>query len=337
MSFERRPGRDTARDATPDLGDAAGCVPVERIEWPVMDDASTRWMAFLSGALDMEGNIPRDNLDSVLAPDGTLRPALAGRGIRLLRQSGMDTFYIGLNMDDPVLGPNKALRQALNAAFDFAAWSAVNPGKGTPSAGPVPANVEGCLDTPFPYAHDEAKARALLAEAGYPGGIDPATGRRLSLALDLGQTDQETRESAELMASFFERVGIVLEPRFNNWPAFLTKVRNRQAQMFQVGWIADYPDAENFLQLFYGPNASPGPNRCNYSNPAFDDLYRRAMAATGEAERLALYGEMQRLLQEDPPWIFMSFSKAVSLGNPGLERYLLHDFPYGMEKHLRHR
>lgn len=335
MSFERRPGRDTTRDATPDLGDAAGCVPVERIEWPVMDDASTRWMAFLSGALDMEGNIPRDNLDSVLAPDGTLRPDLAHRGIRLLRQSGMDTFYIGLNMDDPVLGPNKALRQALNAAFDFAAWAAVNPGKGTPCVGPVPANVEGRLDAPFPYAHNEEKAKALLAEAGYPNGIDPATGRRLTLTLDLGQTDQETRESAELMASFFDRIGIVLEPRFNNWPAFLTKVRNRQAQMFQVGWIADYPDAENFLQLFYGPNASPSCNRVNYVNPAFDALYEEASRTLDADARHALYRRMQEIIREDCPWVFLYHRTETLLVHDRVRNFRPHDFPYGMEKHYR--
>ncbi len=335
MRFERRAGRDGSRDGAPDFGDAAGAVPVERIEWLVMDDASTRWMAFLSGGLDMEGSIPRDNLDSVLMPDGSLRPELAARGIRLVRQSGMDTFYIGLNMEDPVLGPNRKLRQALNAAFDFGAWSELNPGKGTPSTGPVPPNVAGRLEEPFAYAFDIGKAKALLAEAGYPGGIDPATGRRLQLTLELGQTDQETRESAELTAAFFDKLGIVLEPSFNNWPAFLQKVRNKEAQMFQIGWIADYPDAENFLQLFYGPNASPSCNRVNYVNPAFDALYDAAVRTLDAETRLGLYREMQAIIREDCPWVFLYHRRETLLIHDRIRNFQPHDFPYGMEKHYR--
>ena len=335
MSFERRPGRDTARDATPDLGDAEGAVPLERIEWLIMDDASTRWMAFLSGGLDMEGNIPRDNLDSVIGPDGALRPDLVRRGIRLIRQSGMDTFYIGLNMDDPVLGPNRRLRQALNAAYDFASWSAVNPGKGTPCEGPVPPLVAGRLDEPFPYSFDLDRARALLAEAGYPDGIDPATGRRLTLTLELGQTDQETREGAELTAAFFDRIGIALTPSFNNWPAFLAKIAKREAQMFQIGWIADYPDAENFLQLFYGPNASPSCNRTNYANPAFDALYEAAARTVDADERLRLYREMQAIVREDCPWVFLFHRRETLLVHDRVRNFRPHDFPYGMEKHYR--
>ena len=335
MRFERRTGRDGSRDGAPDLGDAVGAVPVERIEWLVMDDASTRWMAFLSGGLDMEASIPRDNLDSVLMPDGSLRPELAARGIRLVRQSGMDTFYIGLNMEDPILGPNRKLRQALNAAFDFGAWSELNPGKGTPSTGPVPPNVAGRLEEPFAYAFDLGKAKALLAEAGYPGGIDPATGRRLQLTLELGQTDQETRESAELTAAFFDKLGIVLEPSFNNWPAFLQKVRNKEAQMFQIGWIADYPDAENFLQLFYGPNASPSCNRVNYVNPAFDTLYDAAVRTLDDETRLGLYREMQAIIREDCPWVFLYHRRETLLIHDRIRNFQPHDFPYGMEKHYR--
>ena len=335
MSFERRPGRDTARDATPDLGDADGAVPVERLEFVVMDDASTRWMAFLAGMLDIEGAIPRDNLDSALAPDGSLAPALAARGIRLVRQPGLSTFYIGINMDDPVLGPNRKLRQALNAAYAFSEWAPLNPGLGVAATGPVPPNVEGRLETPFAYAENLDLAKKLLAEAGYPDGIDPATGHRLTLRIELGQTDQETRETTELMAAFYARIGIVLEASYNNWPAFLRKVRHREAQLFRVGWFADYPDAENFLQLFYGPNASPGPNRCNYANPAFDVLYEEALRERDPARRLDLYRQMQEMIRVDCPWVFLHHRCENALVHERVRNFQMHDFPYGMEKHYR--
>lgn len=335
MLFERRPGRDIARDRTPQLPDATGARPIERLRFLVMDDPSTRWLAFLKGELDLEGEIPRENWDAVLTPAGELSPALARRGIRLHQQPGLDSFYIGFNMDDPLLGPNRKLRQALNAAFDFAAWESMNPGRMDPATGPVPPNVVGRLETPFAYGHDLDLARRLLAEAGYAGGIDPRTGRRLTLHLALGRTDQETRESTELLAAFWDRLGIVLEAEYYNWPTFLERVGRREAQLFRVGWLADYPDAENFLQLFHSRNASPGPNRANYANPAFDVLYARALETPDKDERLALYREMQALLREDCPWLFLYHRRNVALTQARLRNFRMHDFPYGMEKHWR--
>ncbi len=335
MSFERRPGRDTSRDETPLLEPCGDAVPVERIEWLVIDDASTRWMAFLSGFLDIEGSIPRASLDSALLSDGSPAPALVERGIRIERQMGLTTFYIGINMDDPVLGSNRALRQALNAAYSFAAWDTLNPGQGTAAVSPVPPYADGALREPFPYADDIDLARRLLADAGYPGGIDPATGRRLALRIEIGQTDQETREATELMVALYARVGIVLEPSYNNWPAFLRKVSHRDAQLFRVGWFADYPDAENFLQLFYGPNASPGPNRCNYSNPAFDALYEEAVRENDNEKRLDLYRRMQEMLREDCPWVFLHHRSEMALVHDRVRNFRMHDFPYGAEKHYR--
>lgn len=316
---------------------AKGLHPFDEIVFPIIDDPSTQWLCFLAGELDLQGEVSRDNWDEVVLPDGSLSPKLAARGIRLHTAPTLEVGYIGLNMQDPVLGPNRKLRQALNAAFDAEGWERYYRGRAQASNSPVPPQVAGAVTNALPFGRGVDVAKRLLAEAGYPGGIDPATGKRLSLTLDVGKATQDMRESTELLVAYLDRCGIELKVEYHNWPAFLRKVSQRRSQMFRIGWVGDYPDAENFLQLFYSPNASPGPNRCNYSNPAFDELYRRAMATPDEVERLRLYGEMQRMLQEDPPWIFMSFSKAASLSNAGLERYFLHDFPYGMEKHLRHR
>ncbi len=335
MEFERRPGRDPARDATPSLPDAAGAVPVERIQWLVMDDPSTRWMAFLAGQLDLESDIPRDHWDAVVQADGTLAPRLARQGIRIESQPGLDTFYIGFNLDDPVLGGNRKLRQALNAAFDFETWASLQVGRMEPAAGPVPPGIAGRLETPFAHGHDLDRARQLLAEAGYPEGRDPATGRRLTLELHLGRTDRETRESTELLVSFAERVGVVIEPRYHHWPAFLRTVGRREAQMFRIGWVADYPDAENFLQLFYSRNASPGPNRANYVNPRYDALYEEALRTTDESLRLERYRQLQEIVREDCPWVFLHHRRIALLLHDRIRNHRLHAFPYGMEKHWR--
>ena len=91
---------------------------------------------------------------------------------------------------------------------------------------------------------------------------------------------------AEVLASFMEPIGIVLAPSFNNWPSFLKKIEQKRAQLFYLIWLADYPDPENYLQLFYGPSGTPGANRSNYRNAEFDRLYQRAVWMRGGRSRM---------------------------------------------------
>ncbi|HRV31725.1 MAG TPA: hypothetical protein P5169_08425, partial [Kiritimatiellia bacterium] len=163
---------------------------------------------------------------------------------------------------------------------------------------------------------------------------DPATGRRLKLTLELGTADnQEARQAAELMASFFERVGVVLDLSYNHWPAFLQKLERRQAQLFTLTWLGDYPDAQNFLQLFASQNVSPGPNRANYQSAEFDRLYQQLIALPESPERERLAQAAQAILLEDCPWILSGHPMAFSVRHARLQNYQRHDFPWGMEKH----
>ena len=336
MLFVRRPGRDPARDRTPPPGpgEPAG-TPYASVEYLGMADASTRWLSFLRGAFDVAFDISRDNWDAVIASDGSLAPDLAARGVRLVSEPALESYYLGFNMDDPVLGPNRKLRQAISCAFDSAQWCALNRGRVLPSNGPLPPGVEGRLETPHPYAFDLARAKALLAEAGYPDGVDPATGRRLALKLSLGKSDQETREGAELLASFLDRVGIALSLDYSTFPQFMRTLNKREEQMFLIGWVADWPDALNFLQLFVSRNASPGPNRVNYSNPAYDALFDEAAATADPARRIELVRAMQDVVREDIPWACLYYRREFVLVGPSILGFRLHDFPLGAEKHWR--
>ena len=337
MLFVRRPGRDAARDRTPppEPGEPAG-TPYASVEYLGMADASTRWLSFLRGAFDVAFDISRDNWDAVIGPDGALAPDLAARGVRLVSEPALESYYLGFNMDDPVLGPNKKLRQAISCAFDSAQWCALNRGRHLPSTGPLPPGVDGRLETPHPYAFDLERAKALLAEAGYPGGTDPATGRRLALRLSLGKSDQETREGAELLASFLDRIGIALSLDYSTFPQFMRTLNKREEQMFLIGWVADWPDPLNFLQLFVSRNASPGPNRVNYANPAYDALFDEAAATSDPARRRELVGAMQDIVREECPWACLYYRREFVLVGPSILGFRLHDFPLGAEKHWRH-
>ena len=307
--------------------------PFDTVRYLVVDDASTQWLMFLKGELDFLESVSRDNFDSIVGADGRLDATLTKAGVTLHSIPTLEVLHFGVNMRDPVLGPNRKLRQALNAAFDYPAWEKFYNGRIIPCPTPVPPGVDGRLAKPFPYAFDLEKARKLLAEAGYPGGIDPKTGRRLVLTLSIGRANQESREAGELAAAFYEKIGVRLELDFKTWTAFVSAVNEGRVQMFRMGWVGDYPDAQNFLQLFYSKNVSPGPNHACYANPEFDREYDVALNARTDLERNAHWLKCQEILQEDCPWVFTHVNKAYSLVRPTVRNYIPSDFPYGYEKY----
>lgn len=340
IRFARNPawGAGRREDRYPANGgaDAGRLLPlIERIECHVVADAATQWMLFLRGALDLS-DIARDNWDAVMGLDGALRGEVAARGVVHAASPQLRIGYIGINLDDPVLGRNVVLRRAMACAFNTAEWERLHQGRVRRPNSPIPRMLDGWEEDYDPWAFDLARARALLAEAGYPEGRDPATGRRLVLTLELGRADDlELRQAAELFVAFMERIGIVVELSLNNGPAFYQKIERRQAQLFFLSWLGDYPDAENFLQCFYGPNASPGPNRANYVNPSFDRLFERVRAMQPSDERTALYRELARMVIDDVPWLLASEPVAHTLRQARLANHEPHLFPFGVEKYYR--
>lgn len=320
------------------LADAGQPIPfVDRIVASVIADPATQWMMFLGGQLD-ESDISRDNWSVVLDEDRNLVPELRARGVQLSVLPQLRITYIGFNADDPVVGTNVLLRRAMSLAFHSDEWVRLHNGRVRRPNSPIPSMLDGYEPEYNPWAFDLAKARATLAAAGYPEGRDPATGRRLVLTLELGRADDvELRQSAELFVAFMERLGLAVKVSLNNGPAFYDKLERRQAQMFLLSWLGDYPDAENFLQCFYGPNASPGPNRANYVNPQFDRLLELARVMPDTPERTELYRRMARLVIDDCPWLLVSEPLTYTLHQARVANFKSHLFPYGMEKYYRLR
>lgn len=318
------------------LADAGQPLPfIDRIVDYVVMDPATRWLMFMKDQLDAS-DVSRDNWDAVLDDRRHLNPELAARGIGISSGPSLRLGYFAFNMEDPLLGTNLALRQAMTCAFDTEAWVTLYNGRITRPTGPIPEGLDGYDPEYNPYPFDLERAKALMIEAGYPEGRDPATGRRLQVTLELGRADDaELRQSAELFVHFMSRIGIQINLSYNNGPAFFDKLERRQAPMFFLSWLGDYPDAENFLQLFYGPNSSPGPNRCNYRNEAFDRLYEQVREMADSPERTALYRQMARLVVDDCPWIFAYQYQNVGLRHPWYRNYAMHAFPYGNEKYYR--
>lgn len=291
------------------------------------------WLLFLQGELDYFA-LDGENFAAVVNEKLKLSPSLLKRGIRLSRAPEFQTNYIGFNFTDPLLGKNLNLRRAVSLAFDKEKRKKFFTGRIEPAYGPVPPGIDAYIGKPGPYGkRDIPRAKRLLALAGYPDGIDPATGKPLTLSFDQAGSDTFYRQTAELLAIDLRDIGIELRPEFSNRARFLQKLRRGQTQLFRFSWTGDYPDAENFLQLFYGPNAGSS-NRVCCDFPEFNRMYREIQSMPDSPERRKKYEKMARWITDQCPWIFESHTAAFMLTHSWLDHYLMHEFAFGRWKYL---
>ncbi len=293
------------------------------------------WLLFLQGELDISA-LDKDNMD-VAAGAGSISPVLAERGIELISAPEFEIRYIGFNFQDPLLRNDK-LRQAISLAFDVSARIRHMNNMMLKVHGPIPPGTAGYdpdFENPW-LKHDIEQAGKLLAEAGYPGGIDPATGEALTLNFDQGNSTSAQRQIGELMVRDLAECGIKINPVLNSTPRFIEKLRQGQTQLFRYSWVGDYPDAENFLQLFYSGNIG-GCNRTAFSDPVYDRMYEKASAMPDSPARTALYRQMAEYLTSRTPWIFEGIPVSYQLKYDWLENYYHHDFAFARWKYLNVR
>ena len=134
-----------------------------------------------------------------------------------------------------------------------------------------------------------------------------------------------------MTASDWGKLGIKVKINLNNAPRFYQKLRNGEMQTFRLSWIGDYPDAENFLQLFYSRNTG-GANRAGFSDRKFDEAFEKILPMGDSPERTELYRQMARYVVEQAPWIFESQPISYQLKHAWLENYYPHDFACGRWK-----
>jgi ABC-type transport system substrate-binding protein len=153
---------------------------------------------------------------------------------------------------------------------------------------------------------DLKRARELLAEAGYKGSIDPASGQPLKLSFDVGNTTAEALLQYEHHVAGWRQIGLDVQINATTYNQFQDKVRRGAYQIFSWGWIADFPDPENFLFLLICENArskNNGPNTAGFCNPEFDDLYHAMKVLPNNSERARLIARMVKILEIERPWI----------------------------------
>ena len=313
------------------LIDAGKKLPfIDKLIYKLERESIPRWNKFMQGYFDASG-IPSESFDQAIAvtSEGLLQltDQFKGQGIRLLHDTAPSTFYFAFNMHDPVVGgysPEKQkLRQALSIAIDMEERiDLFSNGRGIAAQGPIPPGIFGHAKgtegvNPYVYTWNEAfaipqrqplsRAQELLAEAGYPNGMDPKTGKPLIIAFDNAWTGPESQSLLKWLQKQFQKIGILLEIRTTDYNRFQEKIRAGNFQFFSWGWHADYPDPENFLFLLYGPNGKQkhgGENAANYDNPEFNQLFKEMENMENTPHRLQIIHKMLDSVRRDAPWIW---------------------------------
>jgi len=315
------------------LVDAGKKLPmVDRISFVLIEEDQPRWLQFLRGKLDASA-IPKDNYNQAVDASKSLTPEMKQRHIYLKTFRDPSTFWIGFNMEDPVLGRNKALREAISCSIDRERyidlfWN----NRDEVAYGFIPPLMKAYNPEirKIGRSFDPERAVQLVKEAEKVYG-----GKLPKLKLLTGGTDTLSRQMGQFWQRGFKEIGLDVDVEYMDWPTFQDKIKTKSAQMFTLGWVADYPDAENFLQLFYSKNISPGTNNFNYSNPEFDRIYEQVAVMADSPQRTELYRRAECIVVEDCPAAFINHRVAYVLHHDWVGNYKPHVFQYGLGKYHR--
>lgn len=306
---------------------------IGRIESYIVEEDQPRWLAFLNSEHDYVTPIPRDFAD-IAMPGGQVAPNLARRGIYAIPDQEPYVTYTMFNMADPVIGgytPEKiALRRAMALAYDVdAEIRLLRKNQAIEAQSPIPPGMAG-FDANFRNPINEfnpARAKALLDMFGYvdrdgDGYRELPDGQPLSIQKASPPT-LFYRQEDELWKKNMDAIGVRLTFRKDRLPELREAARLGKIQMFSYGWIGDYPDGENFLQLFYSKSIGQA-NYAQFSLPAYDRLYEQARKMPDTPERTALYDELSKLIIVYGPW---------RIGVYPLQHHLVHPWIKGYKKH----
>jgi ABC-type transport system substrate-binding protein len=340
--FHASPGADPADQAIAKALDGKRLPLVDRIEVKIAEEFQGRMLGFLGGDYDYLEQVPESMTDMVIA-DGRLKPALAARGMQLYRFPVMQTYYLWMNMDDPLLGgygkEKVALRRAIALGYNSGEdISLLKKGFAIKAQSPLPPNVLGydpAYRSPVPY--DPALANALLDRFGYRQR-DPDGFRRTpaNLPLTLSMHSEATgggRLRDELWRKNLNAIGLRVAYTTDKKTEIIKASRLGKVMMFESNWIADFPDGDNFYQLLYGPNAGRA-NYARFNLPAYNERYEKARALADSPQRQQLYFEMNQLIHAYNPWVPLSHVISADIRQPWLKNYKRHPVEFTTWRYL---
>ncbi|HTI55653.1 MAG TPA: ABC transporter substrate-binding protein [Verrucomicrobiae bacterium] len=286
-------------------------VKVDRVIFRSITEDQARLTELLTGALDLIVGTPPDFVAQLENhPKVTLQ-----------RQVGAHVWYLGFNNGKKPFD-DKRVRQALNYAVDKEAIVRdVLKGTGAVSKGPVLPGTWGDEAGLKPFPYDPARAKKLLAEAGLASGFSTTL-----WVPESGSGMQSPVAMSTIIQSNLKAVGVNVTLQTMEWGTFLAKLRTKEQDMFALSWMAGSEDPDLVMYpLLHSSQWTPaGPNRAMYKNPRFDEVLTQARLTTDQAKRAQLYREAQRLLHDDPPWIFIDHEVQTAAFAKRVQGFKLH-------------
>lgn len=275
-------------------------------------DKQSAFLEFIKGNLDFVSGIDASYKDELLTNNGELRSKYSDK-INLTKQPYLNTEYLGILVDTNYKAASespirlKLVRQAINYGFDRVKMMRYlrNSIGIAGTAGFVPAGIPWFDQKQVNgYSYDPVKAIHLLGKAGYPGGkgLPPITLTTNASYLDL----------CKFIQSQLGEIGINLKIDVTPPATLREMIAQSKMSFFRGSWIADYPDAENYLSLFYTPNFCPaGPNYTHFSSAAFDEIYSDCMHESNDSLRGLKYMKMDQLLIEEAPVVVLYYDEVL--------------------------
>ena len=286
-----------------------GAPEVGQVRFEVVPDVNVALQKYEADELDLLDQLPEGRLEELRArhPDEVkVWPTLS-------------VYYYGFNHAKPPFANDRALRQAINHAIDRERIARVlREGKATPARGILPPGIPGHNTSLEGYPFDLDRARRLLVEAGYPGG------RGLG-GIDLWYNTNERHERiAQVVQSSLAQIGVETRLRRMDWASYLEACERGEPLLFRMGWVADYPDADNFLYtLLHSSQAGAPGNFSRFSHPILDRLLDEARLATDPGRRRALYMRTDSLATAEAAWTTIYYDSAEMLIRPVWEGVVL--------------
>ena len=330
FTWNFEPGDDPADKAIAARMRGRKMPQVGTIDISVMEEAQSRWLAFQKGELDLI-DLPGTFAPMGL-PNGKLAPALAQQGVYLSRLLQPAISYTAFNMRDPVVGgfgnDKIALRRAIAMAYDTEAEvRIIRNGQAAAAQMVIPPGVTG-HDARYRSSlrYDPRAANELLDRFGYKRGRDGyrtlPDGRSLTLTY-ASQNTATAREFDELWQKGLDSIGIRMSVDKGKLSDQIRAAIACKHQFWTYGWIADYPDGDNFMQLLYGGNIGQSNVAC-YRSPKFDALYEKSRLLPDSPDRDTLYEQMSRQFEADTPWRLGTVRYQNSLAQPNVIGYKPH-------------
>ena len=279
------------------------------------DSKATEFLLFRQGKLDFINDIDASFKDEILTKRGTLRPAWQNK-IVLQTHPYLNIEYLGLLIDstNPLVSSSptrlRAVRQAINYGFDRRKMMLyLRNSIGIPAeSGFVPVGLPSFDSTDVRgYTYNPQKARELLKEAGITNAAPAIKLFTIPIYADM----------ADYIAKQLSEVGLNVQVDVVQKSLLLEMTAGSKALFFRGSWLADYPDAENYLSVFYSRNPAP-PNYTRYHNPKFDALFEKAIAETNDSLRYALYRQADQLVMQDAPVVPLWYDEVIHLVQPNI-------------------